>query len=458
MKVTNWRKKLAATLVAGGMISPAAAQAANLDTNLLTNPGFETVDSASTGDYGAPQILNWTGTGYAYSHNPGATGIPDYADGVDPPSAGNWYFTANNQPLADTGDIRDPDAFYQDIAVNAGATATQIASGEAAARFSGWMSSYLNDADFGTIHLQFKDSGGATIGTALVNDSDNGTGNVWSKATGVGYIPLGTTTIRASLYGTSDTEGRGGDGYIDNVDVQVTNAANVLLYAQVNTATGQVAIKNQMGQSVPVDYYEITSASGALNRTTWTSLQDQNLPGLPAGNGSGNGWEEGGGGGNAGISESYLTGSSTVNDGTSIGLGAAFSVGGAHDLVFRYGVVSNLVNSADFDLDGDVDGADFLTWQRGLGKADPITRADGDADDLDPDGDGPLLKSVDANDLAIWKAAWQQRSTLVQGFVRYVTTGVEGVPEPGSLMIAGMGLGVLVLGSRRTAAPKAASD
>lgn len=458
MKVTNWRKKLAATLMAGGLISPAIAQAANLDTNLLINPGFEAVDPASTGDYAAPQILNWTGTGYAYSHNPVATGIPDYADGVDPPSAGNWYFTANNQPLADTGDIREPDVFYQDIAVNAGATATQIASGEAAARFSGWMSSYLNDADFGTIHLQFKNSGGTTIGTALINDPDNGTGNVWNKTTGVGLIPIGTTTIRASLYGTSDTEGRGGDGYIDNVDVQVTNAANVLLYAQVNTTTGQVTIRNQTGQAVPIDYYEITSASGALNRTAWSSLQDQNVPGLPAGNGSGNGWEEGGGGGNTGLSESYLTGSSPVKDSASIGLGAAFNVGGTHDLVFRYGVQSNLVNSADFDIDGDVDGADFLTWQRGLGMADPITRANGDADNLDPDGDGPLENSVDANDLAIWKSAWQPQSTLVQGFVRYVTSGVEGVPEPGSLVIAGMGLGVLALGRRRSADARAASE
>jgi hypothetical protein len=50
------------------------------------------------------------------------------------------------------------------------------------------------------------------------------------------------------------------------------------------------------------------------------------------------------------------------------------------------------VASADFDEDGDVDGADFLTWQRGLGAGS--THAEGDAD-----GDG----GVDAGDLAAWR-------------------------------------------------------
>lgn len=49
---------------------------------------------------------------------------------------------------------------------------------------------------------------------------------------------------------------------------------------------------------------------------------------------------------------------------------------------------------ADFDADSDVDGADFLAWQRGLGSTgDAATRANGNAD---ADAD------VDATDLAIW--------------------------------------------------------
>jgi VCBS repeat-containing protein len=41
-------------------------------------------------------------------------------------------------------------------------------------------------------------------------------------------------------------------------------------------------------------------------------------------------------------------------------------------------VTEFLLDSADFDGDGDVDGRDFLAWQRGYG-ASSATKADGDA-------------------------------------------------------------------------------
>jgi hypothetical protein len=48
----------------------------------------------------------------------------------------------------------------------------------------------------------------------------------------------------------------------------------------------------------------------------------------------------------------------------------------------------------DFNDDQTVDGADFLTWQRGQGMTENATTWDGDAD-----GDG----AVTANDLAAWR-------------------------------------------------------
>jgi hypothetical protein len=54
--------------------------------------------------------------------------------------------------------------------------------------------------------------------------------------------------------------------------------------------------------------------------------------------------------------------------------------------------------AADFNSDGNVDGADFLAWQRGLGKPNAVP-ADGDSD-----GDA----DVDAADLAAWRAAFGQ--------------------------------------------------
>ncbi len=54
--------------------------------------------------------------------------------------------------------------------------------------------------------------------------------------------------------------------------------------------------------------------------------------------------------------------------------------------------------SADFDFDGDVDGRDFLHWQRGYGTPMPLaTKNDGDADN-DTD--------VDLDDLLIWQAQY----------------------------------------------------
>ena len=50
---------------------------------------------------------------------------------------------------------------------------------------------------------------------------------------------------------------------------------------------------------------------------------------------------------------------------------------------------------ADFDSDGDVDGRDYLIWQKGFGTLASATLADSDAD-----GDG----DVDDSDLSIWQS------------------------------------------------------
>jgi hypothetical protein len=77
------------------------------------------------------------------------------------------------------------------------------------------------------------------------------------------------------------------------------------------------------------------------------------------------------------------------------------------------------VNNADFDGDGDRDGADFLAWQRNLGRPGGATLAQGNADgDVD----------VDAKDLAVWK---QQFGTGGSG-----PGPVGAIPEPSTLATA----------------------
>ena len=78
-------------------------------------------------------------------------------------------------------------------------------------------------------------------------------------------------------------------------------------------------------------------------------------------------------------------------------------------------VLSNFqLFTADFDEDGDVDGSDFLTWQRSLGVDD--------GGDADFDGD------TDQDDLLIWQASYGQSAALASSTVA--------VPEPSSFLLA----------------------
>jgi hypothetical protein len=115
-----------------------------------------------------------------------------------------------------------------------------------------------------------------------------------------------------------------------------------------------------------------------------------------------------------GMTTSFLDVDDSISMFASDGFGdklAAFTLGSAED--------------ADFDNDNDVDGDDFLVWQRNLGVG--TTNLTGDAD-----GDG----SVNAVDLAIWKAQFAVGSAA----------GAAGaVPEPTTVVlvaaaVAGLGL------------------
>ncbi len=87
--------------------------------------------------------------------------------------------------------------------------------------------------------------------------------------------------------------------------------------------------------------------------------------------------------------------------------------------------------SADFDADGDVDGGDFLSWQRNFGTLVGATRADGDAN-----GDG----TVDDDDLVILKGAFAEAEFLALSRVATST-----IPEPATWLMLGLALLMLIL-------------
>jgi GH35 family endo-1,4-beta-xylanase len=86
--------------------------------------------------------------------------------------------------------------------------------------------------------------------------------------------------------------------------------------------------------------------------------------------------------------------------------------------------------SADFDLDGDVDGSDFLSWQRGFGTASNAAFAVGDAD---------FDRDVDDADLTAWAAQVGSAATA----------GSVAVPEPSGWGASGGALAFATAASRR---------
>ena len=75
-----------------------------------------------------------------------------------------------------------------------------------------------------------------------------------------------------------------------------------------------------------------------------------------------------------------------------------------------------IAENADFDSDGDVDGRDFLIWQRGFGGAGSLATGDANSDG-----------QVNADDLAIWQNQY--------GSVPELNAASTAVPEPSSLAL-----------------------
>ena len=123
---------------------------------------------------------------------------------------------------------------------------------------------------------------------------------------------------------------------------------------EVNTTTGLLTVQNNSGSDIDMDFYEVTSTA-SLNPLGWNSLQDQNLPGFPAGDGSGNGWEE---------------------------LGFPNEPG-------------------DFNSDGIVDAGDYTVWRDNLG---------GDESVLAGNGDGS--STVDFGDYLLWEQSFGNTATF----------------------------------------------
>ena len=159
---------------------------------------------------------------------------------------------------------------------------------------------------------------------------------------------------------------------------------------------------------------ESDQSAEPANSPFWNSLSDQSFGaidgpdvGTTLGDGIGETWDEAGGSDANVLSEIFLLGSSTFAAEARPCRWAAVRAGAEPPLTFQYRnsrrarcsrATSNSSPAArwttpTFDGDGDVDGADFLAWQRGL-YDDRRELAGGDVQ-----GDG----DVDADDFAVWR-------------------------------------------------------
>ena len=124
--------------------------------------------------------------------------------------------------------VVNPGEVSQNLDVSTGPTGTLIASGEAAVVLSGFFTSYNGqDNRHGTMQVDFLNAGGTSLGSTLITSL--GDANPWHQERGAAALPVGTATLRTSLFGNAF------NAYIDNVDVRVLNAADALIFGDLNS-------------------------------------------------------------------------------------------------------------------------------------------------------------------------------------------------------------------------------
>lgn len=381
MKVTDIRRKLIAALVAGGTLAPGALRAADLNTNIVVNGDFESVDPMTISNYGSVKILNWddgSRVGFAYSHDGSMNGfgtvIPDYANGTLA-NGGHFYFA----PPATPGWPNVAREVSQIIDVSDGVSGALVPTGTIGYVLQGDMSSYLAQGDWGEVYVEFLNSSGAHIGAAQINNQNPG--STWLHKSSAGGVPAGTKTIHVSLIGHVGPVAGAPDGYIDNVDLQLTASVPQLVLL-VDRNTGNITLNNLTGSLENISGYSITSEFGGLKPASWLSIADNYDSGNAGPNqvDATNAWDELTMSSSRGdLSEGDLSSGTGANlaDDRVVNLGNAWITTPVEDLLFQYisngevitGVVGYVGNNndslplGDLNANGTINSTDWAIFR-----------------------------------------------------------------------------------------------
>jgi endonuclease I len=252
----------------------------------------------------------------------------------------------------------------------------------------------------------------------------------------------GTVTINNMDITTAGGSGKGANDANDtiNVSLPVLDHANpsFSLLADQNTLNYDFGTVT-MGSNVPLFQFDIANLIGTANYTAKLDLDSIGVSGHGA---------------------KFPTDMFTFGNGSALAAGASLSFDAAFDtsavgsfaatytlnfsdenlsgasslgsltLNFTGEVEQAVVNTADFDGDGDVDGRDFLTWQRGFGTGTTLQT-----------GDANGSETVDELDLLIWQEQYGQQPEELVSFAA--------VPEPTSAGLVSLCSGLCLLSIRR---------
>ena len=326
------------------------------------------------------------------------------------------------------------------------------------------LSGYLDDNGAGGVHVQVASIPAAAYDVTIYFNHDGQPGDTGIfdidvngntfVTTGAftqpqaGVIDAGNSVTVTGLSGTLnlDAEARTANSISNISGIEISaptflDASSTVLTLEVDASNGKARIlnNNQLGSSIGIDFFEITSSTSALNEAGWSPLG--------SGTNDGSDWEVLGNGSDDNLAQYFLDGEQGLTLGQTLSLGTAYKLGqGEQTLEFRYqdttsGLerIGNVVFTTiagldgDFNNDGSVDAIDYALWRENLGAPDESS--------INNNGDGG---GVTSSDYDLWKENF--------GNSAGAGAGAAIVPEPSAalLLLAACSTAILPLRKRRT--------